>query len=783
MLTKSPGHFRELFGLFLLFMSLLIGLSLWSYDIADPTFNRSVSSSYTIQNYAGTFGAYLSGVLTDTFGLASYIFVLFFLAIGLILVTKWVIIPWYSMIGYFILSAFILCASEAFIISLNDIQGGGFLGAWLYAKTHDFFNPVGGAIVWFFLMLIGLQLCFNISWVTYFSKILSGFFRGTKSVVNKVPHKLPALPKSSSNKKFEEAKTIDVEVKEKKSVNSSKHNDERDPLGFNKNKIDEEDFVKKNSSDTLSLSKEKQDPEKKRGFWNSVFNSDDENIDKNDVSQEQELQEKSLPSTELLSLIETDSDIPSMESLNEKGEKLIQGLLDFSVSGQLVEILPGPVVTMFEIRPERGVKAKRFEVLSKDIAMAIKAIAVRVQAPIPGTDTVGIEVPNDKRQTVSFREVIESEAFTNSKSLLTLGIGKDIFGKPSVGKLDEMPHLLVAGATGAGKSVCLNSIILSILYKAKPHEVKLLLIDPKRVELAMYEDLPHLVHPVVTEMDLAKNALNWAIEEMEQRYQLFLSHKVRNFTEYNKIVSQKNQDLAKTDELEDTEYLEDSSDHAVQDVQEKLIPIPYLVIIIDELADLMMQKGKEVEANIVRLAQLARAAGIHLIIATQRPSVDVVTGLIKANFPSRIAFQVTSGTDSRTILDAVGAEALLGKGDMLFKPRSGALQRMHGAFVTDDEVNAVVDFWKKECKTEYLIDFSVYANNNVESNNFDGDHEFDSMYDTVLERVVEMEEISISMLQRQFKLGFGRAGRIMDQLEREGIVGPPLGSKPRKVIR
>ncbi len=764
-LTKSPKQFREVFGLFFLFMSLIIGLSLWSFDISDPTFNHSSNTSHDIKNYAGTFGAYLSGFLVDIFGLASYIFVLFFLAIGIIFVTKWLIIPWYSMLGYFILSTCFLGLAEAFTLGIKDIQGGGFFGAWLYAMSHNFFNPVGGAIVWFFLFILSIQLCFNISWVTYFSKFSNILFKGTKTVANKIPQKLPVFS-NILNKKMPE---INLDKPDDESLNDNKNlNDEKDPLNFSSQRFEDDLDINvddENKNEDLNLPEQE-----KKNFWNNVFSSksskNSEKIDLNTQDVESS-KEHLLPSTELLTKIPINNDLPSQQSLNEKGEKLMQGLLDFNVSGHLAGIKPGPVVTMFEIRPERGVKAKRFEVLSKDIAMAIKAIAVRVQAPIPGTDTVGIEIPNDKRQTVSFREIIESSAFKESNSLLTLGIGKNIFGEPTVGKLEEMPHLLVAGATGAGKSVCLNSIILSIIYKAKPNQVKMLLIDPKRVELAMYADLPHLVHPVVTDMDLAKNALNWAIDEMDQRYELFHNLKVRNYTEYNKLVDQKNS--------QESNSVFDESD-------KKLLPLPYLVIIIDELADLMMQKGKEVEACIVRLAQLARAAGIHLIIATQRPSVDVVTGLIKANFPSRIAFQVTSGTDSRTILDTVGAEALLGKGDMLYKPRAGTIQRMHGAFVTDEEVNAVVDFWKKENTPEYLVDFTAYANHNVEQKT-SSDNSFDPMYDTILERVLEMEEISISMIQRQFKLGFGRAGRVIDQLEREGIVGPPQGSKPRKVIK
>ena len=812
-------------GLFFIFISLLIGLSLWTYDVSDPTLNQSVSASIEIKNSAGTFGAYLAGFLADMFGFVSYVWVLFFFFMGLGFVSKWFVIPWHSMLGYIILFVCLITFSEAYTIGVGDVLGGGVLGAWLYALFHIYFNPVGSAFIWVFLLMIGLELCFHVSWVKFFSKVFSTSIEQSKTVAKKMPKSLPkglpkGLPKISlSSRKKDEGRALDLKVTDladttgnfefddkfdgKKNLHDKIELSSKDPLGLSSKHLsfedgedwlydedDDKDFASSwklpfahSENDTKNSTHEKnltnqdidQKGEKKKSFWRSVFFADETDSVAVD-----------LPSIDLLSPIPMEEGMPSRASLDAKGVDLMQCLVDFNVQGTLAGILPGPVVTMFEIRPDRGVKAKRFEVLSKDIAMAIKAIAVRVQAPIPGTDTVGIEVPNDKRQMVSFREIIQSDTFTKSDSVLSLGLGKDIFGKPVCSKLEEMPHLLVAGATGAGKSVCLNSIILSILYKARPHEVKMLLIDPKRVELAMYADLPHLVHPVVTDMDLAKNALLWAIDEMDQRYQLFQNHKVRNFTEYNDRVKSfaKSQDnSAKNDKNIDTEIKPEAMQeiHGMNEKNAKTLP--HIVIVVDELADLMMQKGKDVEASIVRLAQLARAAGMHLIIATQRPSVDVVTGLIKANFPSRIAFQVTSGIDSRTILDSVGAEALLGKGDMLFKPRAGALQRMHGAFVTDDEVRAVVNFWKKNKKFEYTVDFTKYGAQATENMFGEHDDEHDPMFDAVLERIMEMDEVSISMLQRHFKLGFGRAGRIMDQLERDGIVGPPSGSKPRKVIR
>lgn len=386
--------------------------------------------------------------------------------------------------------------------------------------------------------------------------------------------------------------------------------------------------------------------------------------------------------------------------------------------------------------------------------------AVRIQTPIPSADTVCIEVPNEKRQLVSFKEIIEHENFVNSKSKLTLGLGRDISGSPVSVKMDDMPHLLIAGAKETGKTVCLNSIILSILYKAQPHEVQMLLIDPKGIEFSLYNGLPHLVHPVVTDMDLACNALLWAVDEMDQRFKLFQNLGLRNIIAYNKFV-QKN---------------------ARKEQNTKLTELPFIVIIVDELADLMMLKGKDAEEQLIRLGQLARAAGIHIILATQHLSEDIITELIKNNFPAHIAFQVSSTVDSQIILDSPGAEALPSKGYMIFKPRSGDLQHIHGAFVTEDEVRAVTNFWKKQASPNYKIDFTQYGEAASEQNFDDEDTEYDEMYDTIVDWITEQDAVSISMLQRKFRLGFSRAGHIIDRLEMDGYIEPRSDSKPRKVI-
>ena len=472
-----------------------------------------------------------------------------------------------------------------------------------------------------------------------------------------------------------------------------------------------------------------------------------------------------LPPLDLVETVASNSPKTPIAVLQEKGKALMTCLSDFGIQGELVGITPGPVVTMFEVRPAPGVRVARIANLNDDLALALKAVSVRIQAPVPGTDTVGIEIPNEKREMVCLRELLASQQFNQSQSLLTLALGKDIAGNPAVENLASMPHLLVAGATGAGKSVGINSIILSLLYKARPDEVRLLLIDPKRVEMAVYHDLPHLVHPVVTEMAMAKNALDWAVKEMEQRYSDIAKMGVRNIADYNAKLKSLGDD--RPEGLEGLEFM------------------PYLVIIIDELADLMMVASKEVESSIVRLAQLARAAGIHLILATQRPSVDVVTGIIKANFPCRIAFQVSQKIDSRTILDSVGAESLLGKGDMLFKPGGGRLKRVHGAFVSDGTVKAVVDYWKRMVAPSYGVDFADLgsADGGMDGDFGGDDISSDPIYAKAVEFVLRSGRASISLVQRQFRIGYNKAARIIDQMEKDGIIGPSDGSKPRPILR
>lgn len=478
-----------------------------------------------------------------------------------------------------------------------------------------------------------------------------------------------------------------------------------------------------------------------------------------------------LPSLQLLDNYEGENRKPDPKVMEKNAGILEEKLADFGVQGKVIEICPGPVVTMYEYSPAPGIKISRIVNLSDDLSMALRAISIRVVAPIPGKAAIGIEVPNQERELVSIKAVLESQAFTSASPPLTIALGKDITGQPVVANLAKMPHLLIAGATGTGKSVCINTLLSSLLYRNTPDSLRLLLIDPKRIELQSYEGIPHLLHPVVTDAKMATRALHWAVKEMELRYKLLADKNVRSIESYNRVLS-KEKPEAKTGE---ENILEESPlDHH---------HLPYIVIIIDELADLMMVASREVEESITRLAQMARAAGIHLILATQRPSVDVLTGIIKANIPTRLSFQVSSRIDSRTILDGSGAETLLGSGDMLFLPPGTAkLQRIHGPFISDAEVEKLTAFWKAQKVLEDPLAERVNFQENGSSNEMTDD-EMDEKYDEAVQLVMEMRQASISMLQRRLRVGYNRAARMIEVMEQQGIVGPSDGtSKPREVL-
>jgi DNA segregation ATPase FtsK/SpoIIIE, S-DNA-T family len=490
-----------------------------------------------------------------------------------------------------------------------------------------------------------------------------------------------------------------------------------------------------------------------------------------------------LPPLDLLDPPEGEQFKIDKETLHANSLILQKKLEDFGVEGEVVAVRPGPVITMYEFKPAPGVKVRRIVMLADDLAMALRAVSVRILAPIPGESVVGIEIPNPRRETVYLREVIESESYRNTDSKVALALGKDIGGTPFATDLAKMPHLLVAGATGTGKSVSINAMILSILYRSSPQDVKFIMVDPKMLELTIYEDIPHLLVPVVTDPKKAAAALFWAMDEMDRRYRLMRDKGARSIDSYNRALereagSKRNViDLMQPEENEELNSVGGNLSPDAHLVHEKLARI---VIIIDELADLMMTVGRDIEEYITRLAQKARAAGIHLILATQRPSVDVITGLIKANFPARISFQVTSRVDSRTILDSMGGEKLLGNGDLLFLPPGTArLIRVHGAFVSDQEVRRVMKFIRQQGRPNYRPEV-LEAKRETEAAAAAED-EYDEMYDQAVAIVTETEQASISMIQRRLRVGYNRAARMIEQMERDRVVGPADGAKPREV--
>ena len=468
------------------------------------------------------------------------------------------------------------------------------------------------------------------------------------------------------------------------------------------------------------------------------------------------------PSINLLSKSEKKALKGGTKALQETAAKLQRTLYSFGVQAKVENVSVGPAITRYELKPAEGVRVSKIANLADDIALNLAAETIRIEAPIPGKQAVGIEVPNKEKEMVPLRDVIESEEFQHNNSKLSIALGKDVAGNVAIGNIAKMPHVLIAGSTGSGKSVCINTIITSIIYNAKPSEVKLVMVDPKVVELSVYNGIPHLLIPVVTDPKKAAGALAWAVQEMDNRYNLFAEKGVRDLKGYNHAV-EKDGEVGK---------------------------LPQIVIIIDELADLMMVAAKEVEESICRLAQKARAAGMHLVIATQRPSVDVITGLIKANVPSRIAFAVSSQVDSRTILDQVGAEKLLGKGDMLFFPAGEAKPvRVQGAFVSDEEVEAIVDFIKSNGTATYSEDIleSIENSNKTDKEKAleaeqSAEDDADPFLQEAINTVVETGQASTSFIQRRFKVGYARAGRIIDQMEERGVISGYQGSKPREVL-
>lgn len=709
----------ELLGLAAWGLSAYLLMSLLSHSDMDPSFNRSGSTS-PVRNWGGVVGAYISDMVLQVFGIVGYAFVIMGAWVGFRLIR----------LGNFSLTSFQLvgiglgmgATCGIFHLIMRALGGaqslakaGGIVGYVLCSLLLEYFNPGG---TWLFLLLV---LCVSLILI---NRVGAWHFLKTPLL----------LPQSA-------LKRLLYLVKPKVRALGEGDGSPR-TIGKKRRKRVEEPAIIELPRKSPPKLKPVQDSLPFAGKGGYRF-----------------------PHLALLDEPPPSEIRVDKETLRTNALLLERKLADFGVQGKVTEVHPGPIVTLYEFEPAPGVKISRIVSLQDDLAMALRALSIRIIAPIPGKAAVGVEIPNARRETVFLKEILASEAFQKASHKLTIALGKDTVGRPVVANLASMPHLLIAGATGSGKSVCLNAIITSILFRATPEEVKFLMVDPKRLELSVYRDIPHLLHPVVVEPRKAAVALGWAVREMERRYRWMERLGVRNIDRYNARMAKGG--------LPATVWSTDEQEPLPQ-------RLPYIVVVIDELSDLMMVASRDVEEAVLRLAQMARAAGIHLVVATQRPSVDVLTGTIKINLPVRIAFQVTSKFDSRTILDTQGAEHLLGAGDMLFLPPGTAgLQRIHGAYVSEGEVKRVVEFLKQQAEPQY--DPTVLQPSS-ELSEEQKDAFMDEKYEEAVALAKRLRQVSISSIQRHLRIGYNRAARIIERMEAEGIVGPADGSKPREVL-
>ena len=712
---------REAILLFSLSISSYIYLTLTTYSKNDKSWINS--SSDEVQNLGGLFGSYLSETLYFLFGQIAFLTPLLLIFISILIYNrprndedKKELIRYF---GYFFV-LISLCAlfSIHYLYNNFDVGAGGILGDFIASVLVTNFNIVGSTIILVTFFIVGITLWLKFSWVQIF-EILGKY---SLVILNSTLNFLKNIPSLflKDSKAIDEQRDIDFKKKlEKlKKVDDIKIEPEVKVINFSER-----------------VEKEKQIP-----------------LFENKSSSK-------IPPLNLLNDPEDEVSSYSDETLKTLSKLVEIKLDDYGVKASVVAVHQGPVITRFELEPEAGVKAGKITNLSKDLARALSVTNVRVVEVIPGKNVIGIEIPNENKQIVRLSEILKSSAFENFPSKLTIGLGKDISGVPIMADLAKMPHLLVAGTTGSGKSVAINSMILSLIYKSSPEHVRMIMIDPKMLELGIYDGIPHLLTPVVTDMNLAANALMWSVKEMERRYKLLAKYSVRNIDGYNSKIG--------NDKSIDEEYL------------------PQIVIVVDEFADLFFVVGKRIEELIARLAQKARAAGIHLILATQRPSVDVITGLIKANIPSRIAFQVSSKTDARVILDQAGAENLLGNGDMLYL-ESGKMipERIHGAFVSDKEVKDVINYLKQDVENEYLEEILENSDSDLKSLYKDSDNDDDDeLYKDAVQIVIESDKASISYLQRRLKIGYNRAARMIEKMEEMNIVTAIQKNGTRNVLK
>jgi S-DNA-T family DNA segregation ATPase FtsK/SpoIIIE len=766
-----PGRRRhELIGFLVGVAGLLLILSLISFQPLDPSLDTS-TSSHLVHNWIGAAGALTADLLYQALGWTALLapVALFILATGLILgrqVESWAA----KAVGFGLLlvsSTSLLRMIPFTPLIRSTIPGGGLLGYLAAKGLVAVFNPLGAGITAFAIFLTSLFFLTRFS----FSAAGRGLQSAAATLTGPLQRRYNAWREARERLKLQRRMARD-RVLGKKPVGprrpaspipvpfaappASVHGA---PLPALPAEMVIPEIVPRSTAPLETAGIEDGSAEIGAGSARAALHPRITGVSASTYK---------LPGTNLLRPPDDEQGIDE-EELKERALQLTGKFNEFGVTGAVTQIHPGPVVTTFEFKPEAGIKYSRITNLVDDLCLAMRAESILIER-IAGKSTVGIEVPNLNREIIYLREIIESSEFAGSSSRLAICLGKDITGKMKVGDLAQMPHLMIAGSTGSGKSVAINSLILSIIFKSTPDEVKLILIDPKRLELNLYDGIPHLFTPIVTEPKVAANVLRRATMEMEDRLKRLAQHGVRNIEQYNKLF-----EPGSTLDLFDTEGNQER-------------PLPYLVIVIDELADLMMVEPQNVEESITRLAQMARAVGIHLILATQRPSVDVITGLIKANLPSRIAFRVASKVDSRTILDSNGAEALLGRGDMLFMPpASSRLVRLHGPLVSEKEINRVVDWWKAQSTPQYNEEFLKPVRDKERGGEEPGEEEdtaaLDAVYEEAVRLIVESGKASTSLLQRRLRLGYGRAARLLDLMEKDGIISAPDGPRPREVLK